>query len=289
MSNAFVRGRASGTTSFIRSQVSRLGRAVTNCFAGRVSGSDLRTDVAALVAQGSVAQGKKQEAVSAQVVDAGVPYPGNDVALLKIEADGLKPLPLGESDLLPVGSRVYALGAPRGLEGSLSEGLVSAVRRGPEVGLEFAGTDIIQFTAPISPGSSGGPLLNGYGQVVGLVDRRVHRDRHPGAVVLEQLLQFGRGVQRVVLDHDRTQAQDRVEGDQVLGTVGEHDGHSVAGTHAPFAQLRCSVHAGLLQLGEGVGVVRIGQRTLVGLARDPGVQQGMEPCLLYTSPSPRDS
>ncbi len=92
-----------------------------------------------------------------------------DLALLKIEADGLKPLPLGESDLLPVGSRVYALGAPRGLEGSLSEGLVSAVRRGAEVGLEFAGTDIIQFTAPISPGSSGGPLLNGYGQVVGLV------------------------------------------------------------------------------------------------------------------------
>jgi S1-C subfamily serine protease len=92
-----------------------------------------------------------------------------DIALLKIEASGLSPLPLGDSDLLPVGSRVYALGAPRGLEGSLSEGLVSAVRRGAEVGLEFAGMDIIQFTAPISSGSSGGPLLDNYGQVMGLV------------------------------------------------------------------------------------------------------------------------
>jgi len=92
-----------------------------------------------------------------------------DIALLKIEAPGLRPLALGDSDLLPVGARVYALGAPRGLEGSLSEGLVSAVRRGAEVGLEFAGMDIIQFTAPISSGSSGGPLLDNYGQVMGLV------------------------------------------------------------------------------------------------------------------------
>ncbi len=61
-----------------------------------------------------------------------------------------------------VGQRVYAIGAPQGLELTLSEGLISALR----------GTDkgaIIQTTAPVSPGSSGGGLFNSSGQLVGIV------------------------------------------------------------------------------------------------------------------------
>jgi S1-C subfamily serine protease len=60
-----------------------------------------------------------------------------------------------------IGDRVVAIGAPLGLESTVSEGIVSAVR-------DFGTTHVIQTTASISPGSSGGPLLNEYGKVVGI-------------------------------------------------------------------------------------------------------------------------
>jgi S1-C subfamily serine protease len=61
-----------------------------------------------------------------------------------------------------VGQRVYAIGSPQGLELTLSEGLVSALR-------QTTNGSIIQTTAPISPGSSGGGLFNANGQLVGIV------------------------------------------------------------------------------------------------------------------------
>jgi len=92
-----------------------------------------------------------------------------DVALLKIKAVNLPALSLTDSDKLKVGNNIYAVGAPRGLEGSLSSGIISSIRIGAEVASKFEGFRVIQFTAPISPGSSGGPLIDEYGKVVGLV------------------------------------------------------------------------------------------------------------------------
>ncbi len=86
----------------------------------------------------------------------------NDLVLLKIPASGVKPLPLVEnSDRVKIGARVYVAGNPKGLEGTFSDGIISSKRGGPAKGC-------LQMTAPISPGSSGGPVLNTRGEVIGV-------------------------------------------------------------------------------------------------------------------------
>ena len=84
-----------------------------------------------------------------------------DLVVLKISASGSPALSLGSSDAVQVGESVYAVGNPQGLEGTFSQGIVSSIR---EVGSD----KLLQITAPISPGSSGGPVLNGKGEVIGV-------------------------------------------------------------------------------------------------------------------------
>jgi hypothetical protein len=84
-----------------------------------------------------------------------------DIAILKVNAQDLKPLYIGNSDGLSGGELIVALGNPMGFEQSVSSGIVSAVRTNRQM-------KVIQITAPLSPGSSGGPLLNEYGEVVGI-------------------------------------------------------------------------------------------------------------------------
>ena len=88
--------------------------------------------------------------------------PKNDLVLLKIKGKELPFLTLSNSENIEVGTRIVVIGSPLGLEGTLSEGIVSAVR-------ELMGdTKRLQITAPISPGSSGSPVMNGTGEVVGV-------------------------------------------------------------------------------------------------------------------------
>ncbi len=90
-----------------------------------------------------------------------------DLALIKIEADGkLTSLPIGVSDQLRTGETVLALGNPLGFKHTVTSGLVSAKERvGP---FSKGNVDFIQTDSAINPGSSGGPLLNMYGEVVGV-------------------------------------------------------------------------------------------------------------------------
>lgn len=86
----------------------------------------------------------------------------HDLAILRIDAKGLPTLPLGNSDAVRPGDSVVAIGHPLGLEDTVSNGLVSAVRH---VDDDF---DVLQISAPIAPGSSGGPLFNEKGEVIGV-------------------------------------------------------------------------------------------------------------------------
>jgi serine protease Do len=96
--------------------------------------------------------------------------PLTDVAVVRIDAPDLKPLPLGDSDVLDVGDWVVAIGNPFGLSHTVSAGIISAKGRTREdVPLDPSGYyDFLQTDASINPGNSGGPLLNLHGQVVGV-------------------------------------------------------------------------------------------------------------------------
>ncbi|HXC97560.1 MAG TPA: trypsin-like peptidase domain-containing protein [Edaphobacter sp.] len=93
---------------------------------------------------------------------------GHDLALLQINnAPNLQPATLSESNNLTVGQRVYAIGNPFGLSGTMTRGIISAIRsiRGPN---NNPIEDAIQTDASVNPGNSGGPLLNSRGEVIGI-------------------------------------------------------------------------------------------------------------------------
>jgi len=88
-----------------------------------------------------------------------------DLAVLKIDATHLPPLPIGNYDAVRKGDIVFALGSPGGLRGSVSMGVVSAVARQLDADSPLV---YIQTDAPINPGNSGGPLVNVDGELVGI-------------------------------------------------------------------------------------------------------------------------
>jgi len=87
--------------------------------------------------------------------------PDLDLLVAKTSLKNTKPLPLGDSDVVTVGEDIVAIGNPAGLEGTVSKGIISGIRKAEN--LKF-----IQITAPISPGSSGGPVFNLSGKVIGV-------------------------------------------------------------------------------------------------------------------------
>ena len=92
----------------------------------------------------------------------------SDLAVLKVEADDLQPAEFGDSDKLAVGDRVVAIGDPLGaqLRGTMTSGIVSAINRDLEVNDRTM--TLIQTDAALNNGNSGGPLINCYGQVIGI-------------------------------------------------------------------------------------------------------------------------
>ncbi len=91
-----------------------------------------------------------------------------DLAVLKINASGLTPAVFGNSDRLEVGERVLAIGNPlrEDFHGTLTDGILSAVNR--QLWIDGHRLTVLQSTATLNPGNSGGPLLNMYGQVIGV-------------------------------------------------------------------------------------------------------------------------
>ena len=147
--------------------------------------------------------------------------PSHDLAVLQIKANDLAPVTLGDSSKLQVGQKVYAIGNPFGLSGTLTRGIVSSVRPVEEqngVRIDAA----IQTDAAINPGNSGGPLMNFRGDVVGintLIYSQVGQSAGIGfaipintaKAVLNDLLTLGRvkrpsiGIQSIGIDPDFAQ------------------------------------------------------------------------------------
>ena len=107
------------------------------------------------------------EVVEAEIIGRDVPY---DIAVLKVDRSGLAALPFGESADLVVGQQVVAVGAPLGLDSTVTAGIVSALNRPVTTGRGSGSSFInaIQTDAAINPGNSGGPLVDLSGRVVGV-------------------------------------------------------------------------------------------------------------------------
>jgi S1-C subfamily serine protease len=91
----------------------------------------------------------------------------HDLAIIQIKAPDLSAMTLGDSRNLQVGQKVYAIGNPFGLAGTLTSGIVSSIRSVQEPG-GMTIDEAIQTDAAINPGNSGGPLLNSHGEVIGI-------------------------------------------------------------------------------------------------------------------------
>lgn len=102
-----------------------------------------------------------------------------DLAVLKIEAKGLTCATLGDSDELRVGEVAVVIGNPTGqLQGTVTGGLISALNR--NIAVEGVTMTLIQTDAAVNGGNSGGPLLNEYGQVVGIISAKLSSTAYEG-------------------------------------------------------------------------------------------------------------
>ena len=125
----------------------------------------------------------------------------HDLAIIEVTGVSAPALALGDSDIVQVGQSVFVLGNPQGLTGTFSTGVISAIR--PE-GNDLVEDRLLQITAPISPGSSGGPVLNDKGEVIGIAFAQVSRGQNLNFAIpvnnLKTLLGIASGTELNILD-----------------------------------------------------------------------------------------
>jgi len=150
---------------------------VTLRFGARGSGTGvIMTENGYIITSAHVVEGARQVTVT---LEDGTPFPaailgmdeGTDTAVLKIDAQGLTPAEFGDSDQLQVGEEVAVIGNPLGHLHSMTSGIISALDR--DVVYDGVTMRLIQTNAAINQGNSGGPLINLYGQVVGITNMKL--------------------------------------------------------------------------------------------------------------------
>lgn len=166
--------------------------------------------------------------------------PLNDLAILKINANNLAALPLGDSSSLKLGQTAIAIGTPLGeFRNTVTTGVISGVGRGITAGSPFEGyveklDNVIQTDAAISAGNSGGPLLNSSGQVIGINTAVSAQGQNigfaiPSNVVKELIDSFNArggsferpyiGVRYKIIDRQNAVLNDLVEGAYIIDVI----------------------------------------------------------------------
>ena len=171
--------------------------------------------------------------IDGKVLDAEIvgSDPATDIAVIKVDADGLKEMPIGDSDEVRVGDFVLAIGNPFGLSHTVTSGIVSALGR---MGISRDGyEDFIQTDASINPGNSGGALVNMRGELVGINSAIISRTGGnvgigfavPSEIaqsIMRQLLDFGevrRGLLGVSIQSVDAEAAKALNTDVTSGAV----------------------------------------------------------------------
>jgi len=156
----------------------------------------------------------------------------NDLAILKVEGKGFPTVRLGDANGLLVGEKLYVIGSPQGLENTISEGILSGIR---EISPQRR---ILQMTAPISPGSSGGPVFNGKGEVVGVATFLIEENQNLNFALPINLITPGLAKKDLVsprdacrVDFAETSACYYHQG-LAYGTLGQYDRAAEAFTRA---------------------------------------------------------
>ncbi|MFH1826815.1 MAG: trypsin-like peptidase domain-containing protein [bacterium] len=166
--------------------------------------------------------------------------PLNDLSILKIKAKNLQPLTLGDSSTIKLGQLAIAIGTPLGeFTNTVTAGIISGLGRGITAGSPFEGyveklDNVIQTDAAISPGNSGGPLLNSSGQVIGINTAVAQQGQNigfaiPSNVVSDLLNDFQKrggiferpflGVRYSIIDKTIAQSEKLVEGAYVVFVI----------------------------------------------------------------------
>jgi tetratricopeptide (TPR) repeat protein len=149
--------------------------------------------------------------------------PENDIAIIKVEGKDYPKVRIGDANRAQIGEKIYAIGSPQGLENTISEGILSGIR---EIDRE---RKILQMTAAISPGSSGGPVFNGRGEVIGIATFLIAETQNLNFAMPVNLIMAGLSKKELAspqeackLDYNETASCWFYQG-LAYGSVGQHD------------------------------------------------------------------
>ena len=139
----------------------------------------------------------------------------SDIAVLKVDADGLAPAVFGDSDKVEVGDPVVSIGNPYSVQyaQTVTDGIISGIRQG--VYVNNRKLDLLQTNAQLNPGNSGGPLINEYGQVIGINNSKIMSD----GVDTYEGMGFAIPMTQAKVIIDELIATGKVEGKPIIGVT----------------------------------------------------------------------
>ena len=212
--------------------------------------------------------------------------PGTDIAVIKVDLEGLTDMPIGDSSVARVGDFVLAIGNPFGLGHTVTSGIISALGR---TGISRDGyEDFIQTDASINPGNSGGALVNMNGELIGINSAIISRSggnvgigfavpTEIASSIMNQILDFGEirrgllGVTIQTVDAEAAQALgNEIDGGVLITGVNPGSGAADAGLEPGdvVTELNGERVSTLFELRNRVGLMRSGDRVRITYFRD---------------------